>query len=73
MLSNKLVSSDKITLVKNDNIITDDTNIVKTFNVLRIKNENARDSTLKAILQYCNHPNILVIKERTKSGSVSTF
>ena len=35
--------------------------------------ENVRDSTLKAILTYRKHSNILAIKRRIKSGPVFTF
>ena len=66
MLSNKLVNNEKITLVKNEKIITDDKEIEKDLNgffsnvikFLRISQtnhsdsnfENARDPTLKATL-----------------------
>ena len=89
MLSNKFVNSERITLVDNDKIITNDkeiakvlsdffSNIIKTLNIPQ-KNytdliiENARDSILKAILKYRKHPSILAIKAKTKSGPVFIF
>ena len=66
MLSNKFVTSEKIALVDNDKIITNDkkiakvlndflSNIIKTLNIPKKNHtdsiiENVRDPTLKAIL-----------------------
>ena len=49
--------------------------IIKTLNIFQTNHsdtnlKHAKDSTLKAILKYRNHPIILGIKENTKSGSV---
>ena len=84
MLSNKFVNSEKITLVYNNKIITNDKriakalkdfflNIIKTLNIPQKNHtdsiiENVRDPTLKAILKYCKHPSILEIKRKIKSN-----
>ena len=89
MLSNKFVNNEKITLVDNEKIITNDkeiakvlndffSNIIKTLNIPKKDHtdsivENVRDPTLKAILKYRKHPSILAIKRKLKSGSVFTF
>ena len=68
MLSNKFVNSEKITLVDNEEIITNDqeiakvlndvfSNIIKTLNISKKGHtdsmiENVRDSTLKVLLKY---------------------
>lgn len=52
--------------------IGDTLNIPQT-NHCDLNFENAKDSTLIAILKYCNDTSILVIKEKTKSGSVVAF
>ena len=81
MLLNKLVSSEKNTLVKNDKIIADDTEIAKVFKKLKITEtlktpkanhsdsnfESVRDLNLKAILKYRNQLSIFAIKEKNKS------
>ena len=72
MFSNILVSSEKITLVKNEKIITDGqetakvlndffSNVIKTLNISQANHsdlnfENVRDSTLIVILKYRHHP-----------------
>ena len=77
MLSNKFVNSEKITLVDNEKIITNDkeiakvlndlfSNIIKTLNFPQKNHrdsiiENFRDPTLKAILKYRKHPCILAV------------
>ena len=89
MLSNKFVNNEKITLVDNEKIITNDkeiakvlndffSNIIKTLNIPKKDHtdsivENVRDPTLKAILKYRKHPSILAIKRKLKSGPVFTF
>ena len=89
MLSNKFVNNEKITLVDNEKIITNDkeiakvlndffSNIIKTLNIPKKDHtysivENVRDPTLKAILNYHKHPSILAIKRKLKSGPVFTF
>ena len=86
MLSNKFVNNEKITLVDNEKIITNDkeiakvlndffSNIIKTLNIPKKDHtdsivENVRDPTFKAILKYRKHPSILAIKRRIKSGPV---
>ena len=72
MFSNILVSSEKITLVKNEKIITDGqetakvlndffSNVIKTLNISQANHsdlnfENVRDPTLIVILKYRHHP-----------------
>ena len=89
MLSNKFVNNEKITLVDNEKIITNDkeiakvlndffSNIIKTLNIPKKDHtdsivENVRDPTLKAILKYRKHLSILIIKGRIKSSPVFTF
>ena len=86
MLSNKFVNNEKITLVDNEKIITNDkeiakvlndffSNIIKTLNIPKKDHtdsivENVRDPTFKSILKYRKHPSILAIKRRIKSGPV---
>ena len=89
MLSNKFANSEKITLVDNEKVITNDkeiakvindlfSSIIKTLNIPQ-KNytdsitENVRDPTLKAILKYRKHLSILAIKRKIKSGPVFIF
>ena len=89
MLSNKFVNNEKITLVYNEKITTNDKeivkvlngffpNIIKTLNILKKDHtdsivQNVRNPTLKAILKYLKHPSILAIKRRINSGPVFTF
>ena len=91
MLSNKFVNNEKITLVDNEKIITNDkeiakvlndffSDIIKTLNIPKKDHtdsivEKVRDPTLKAnpTLKYRNHPSILEIKRKLKSGPVFTF
>ena len=72
MFSNILVSSEKITLVKNEKIITDGqetakvlndffSNVIKTLNISQANHsdlnfENVRDPTLIVIIKYRHHP-----------------
>ena len=72
MFSNILVSSEKITLVKNEKIITDAketakilndffSNVIKTLNISQANHsdsnfENVRDPTLTVILKYHHRP-----------------
>ena len=74
MLSNKLVSSEKVTFMENEKIITDGKEIAKvliidTFNITQANHsdsnfENIRDPTIKVILKYRNHPSTLTIIEK---------
>ena len=77
VFSNKLVSREKITLVENEKIITDNkdiakvlndffSNIIKTTHVPQTNHsdssfENARHPTLKAKVTYHNHHSILAL------------
>ena len=87
--SNKFVNSEKITLVDNDKIITNDkeiakvlndffSNIIKTLNIPQKNHtdsmiENVRGPTLKAILKYCKYPSISAKKGKMRSGPVFNF
>ena len=89
VLSNKLVNSEKVILVHNEKIITNDkdiakplndffSNIIETLNIPQKNhtdsiNENVRDPTLKTILKYRKHPSILGIKRKIESSPVFTF
>ena len=79
MLSNKFVNSEKIKLVDNKKVTTNDkgmtkvlnvffSNIIKTLNVPKNHTdsitEDIRDPTLKAMLKYRKHPSILAIKRK---------
>ena len=53
-------------------------NSIKALNIPRTNHsdsviKNVRNPALKDIVRYHNHPSILVIKEKIKSGSVFTF
>ena len=89
MLSNKFVNNEKITLVDNEKIITNDkeiakvlndfcSNIIKTLNIPKKDHtdcivENVKDPTLKAVSKYRKYPSILAIKRKLKSGLLFTF
>ena len=79
MLSNKFVNSEKIKLVDNKKVTTNDkgmtkvlnvffSNIIKTLNVPKNHTdsitEDIRDPTLKAMLKYRKRPSILTIKRK---------
>ena len=79
MLSNKFVNSEKIKLVDNKKVTTNDkgmtkvlnvffSNIIKTLNVPKNHTdsitEDIRDPTLKAMLKYRKRPSILAIKRK---------
>ena len=89
LLSNKFVNNEKITLVDNKKIITNDkeiakvlndffSNIIKTLNIPKNDHtdsivKDVRDPTLKAILKYRKNPSILAMKRKLKSCPVFTF
>ena len=79
MLSNKVKSNEKITLIENDEIVRNDketakvlnnffSNIIKNLGIQQYNMndpicENIQDPVLKAILRYRNHPSISSIKK----------
>ena len=83
LLSNKVESAEKMLLVENENIITEDAEIANIMNnhfskitdSLNIKNwpepqssyDTTEDSITVAILKYANHPSIVKIKSFYKS------
>ena len=88
-LSDKTMVGDKITLVENDEIITDDLKIAETFNNFFseiVPNLNITtnsdilmdtslidDPVLKAIKRYEKHPSIKMIKEKMEQTKTFTF
>ena len=80
LLSNKIVSSEKITLVEGKEIIKTDQanakvlnnfffNIIKNFEIPQYSQlgpicHNIKDPVIKAIIKYRNHPSVFTIKER---------
>ena len=87
VLSNKVMSSEKITLVENDDILENDKRTATVFNNLFSNNitnlgipqyieeepisQNIDDPLMKAIVKYRNHPSIVAIKG--KCDSVLSF
>ena len=88
-LSDKTMVDDKITLLENDEIITDDLKIAETFNNFfseTVPNLNITtnseiltdtslidDPVLKAIKKYEKHPSIKMIKEKMEQSKTFTF
>ena len=84
VLSNKVMSSEKITLVENDDILENDkrtatvfnnffSNIITNLGIPQYIEEepisqNIDDPLMKAIVQYRNHPSIAAIKGKCDSG-----
>ena len=88
-LSDKIVSKEQITLVENNEIISEDSDVAQTLNsffsniVTNLKIpayadsnsnlENVSDPIIKLILKYRDHPSILTIGEVCKEKSDSPF
>ena len=88
-LSDKIVSKEQITLVENNEIISEDSDVAQTFNsffsnivtnlkipayaVSNSNLENVADPIIKLILKYRDHPSILTIGEVCKEKSDSPF
>ena len=86
-LSDKNVTSEKVTLVENDEVVTSDektseilntffTNAVSKLNIPKYEDGdslagNISDKTIKAIVKYRNHPSIVAIRHKCKSSSFS--
>ena len=89
MLSKKIKSNERITLIENDEIIKTEKGTAKVLNAffsnivqnLDIQQynvddpicENINDPLLKAIVRYRNHPSIVVIKKFCNSKSHFSF
>ena len=87
LLSNKIVSNEKITLVEGETIIITDqanpamlnnffSNIVKNLEIPQYNQvdsicQNIKDPVFKAIIKYRNHPNIIPIKARCANSKFS--
>ena len=88
-LSDKIVSKEQITLVENNDIISEDSDVAQTLNSLfsnivtnlkipayvdsNSNLENVADPIIKLILKYRDHPSILAIGEICKEKSDSPF
>ena len=89
VLSNKVMSSEKITLVENDDILENDkraatvfnnffSNIITNLGIPQYIEEepisqNIDDPLMKAIVKYRNHPSIVAIKGKCDSGLSFSF
>ena len=89
LLSNKVVSNEKIILVENDKIVENDkksglvlnnffSNIIKTLGIPQYKDaepvgQNISDPLLKAIIKYRSHPSIKAIKEQCNTNLYFSF
>ena len=89
LLSNKVVSNEKIILVENDKIVENDkksatvlnnffSNIIKSLGIPQYKDaelvgQNISDQVLKAIIKYRSHPSIKAIKEQCNTNLYSSF
>ena len=89
LLSNKIMSSEKITLVEGTNILKNDKETAKVLNnffstiIQNLKNSQYKeqhsisasisDSVMRAIVKYRAHPSIIAIKENCNSSALSIF
>ena len=89
VLSNKVMSSEKITLVENDDILENDKRTATVFNNFfsniitnlgipqyieeKPISQNIDDPLMKAIVKYRNHPSIVAIKGKCDSGLSFSF
>ena len=87
MLSKKINSNERITLIENDEIIKTEketakflnaffSNIVQNLQEYNVEDpicENINDPLLKAIVRYRNHPSIVAIKKFCNSKSHFSF
>ena len=89
LLSNKIISNEKITIVEGDKIIRSDNETAKVlneffanivtnlnipqFNQIDRTSENISDPVIKAIVKYRAHPSIITIKENCPSKSNFNF
>ena len=84
LLSNKVVSNEKITILEDDCIVENDflneffsstitTLGIPKYNETEPVSHNICDPLMKAIIKYKFHPNIIVIKENCNSGLCFSF
>ena len=89
LLSNKVVSNEKIILVENDKIVENDkesatvlnnffSNIIKSLGIPQYKDaepvgQNISDTVLKAIIKYRSHPSIKAIKKQCNTNLYFSF
>ena len=89
LLSNKVVSNEKIILVENDKIVENDkksatvlnnffSNIIKSLGIPQYKDadpvgQNISDPVLKEIIKYRSHPSIKAIKEQCNTNLYFSF
>ena len=89
LFSNKSINADKINLTENGEYVKTEmkiaevfnsflSNIAKNFKVPQYSNfdpiaQNIEDPTLKAIVKYKNHPNILTIQAKDKGKNKFSF
>ena len=89
LLSNKVVSNEKIILVENDKIVENDkksatvlnnffSNIIKSLGIPQYKDaervgQNISDPVLKVIIKYRSHPSIKAIKEQCNTNLYFSF
>ena len=85
LLSNKIVSNEKITLVEGEEIAkTDQAKVLNNFSSNTIKNlenpqynqadtvcQNIKDPVIKTIIKYRNPPRVIAIKERCTNSRFS--
>ena len=85
LLSNKIISNEKITIVEGHKIVRSNNETAKVlneffaniitnltipqFNQIDQTSENIRDPVIKAIVKYRGHPSIIAIKENCTSKS----
>ena len=83
LLSNKVVSNEKITLIENNNIIENDektatvlnnffSNVITSLNIPQYNetepvSQNINDPLIAAIIKYRSHPSIIAIKDKCNS------
>ena len=84
LLSNKVVSNEKITLIENNNIIENNektatvlknflSNVTTIVNILQYNetkpvSQNINDPLIAEIIKYRSHPSIIAIKDKCNSG-----
>ena len=75
LLSNKIISNKKITIVEGDKVLNEFfSNVVTNLNIPRFNqidrtSENISDQIIKVIVNYWAHPSVIAIKENCTSKS----
>ena len=86
-LSNKVLKTEKLTLIENEKLVDSDettaeifnhffTNAISNLNIEKFSKcdplaENVTDKVLKAIVRYRNHPSVICIREKLKGDPFS--